>query len=172
MLQKVKKYYDEDGELTDIEDSKIYWDTCKNVFRHRFICSDCGKVVMCMCYKSLDSAIRDVEVDYGCEACSVANAMRGLDAFDILDIFEAERVSKVRSYIQKITTERAISKYLEGEDFSWSDLSNWDLQELIGWDENEDKVKDFVVALMTEEEKRNEYYEACECYADGEICNL
>ena len=172
MLQKIKEFYDEDGELTDIEDEKIYWDTNKNVFRHRFICCDCGKVVMCMCYESLDSAIRDVEVGYDCEACSVANVIRGLDAFDILDIFEAERVSKVKSYIQEITTESAISKYFEGEEFSWSDLSNWDLQELIGWDENDDKLKEFVVALMTEEEKKNEYYEACEGYAEGEICSI
>ena len=172
MLQKVKKYYDEDGELIDIEDSKIYWDTCKNVFRHRFICSDCGKVVMCMCYESLGSAIRDVEEGCDCEACSIASVLRCLNTFDIVDIFDTGRVNRVRNYINEITTENAITEYFNGEMFNWAGMSNWDLQELIAWDENEDKVKDFVVALMTEEEKRNEYYEACECYTDGEICNL
>jgi len=44
MLKKLDFYYDkEDHEQIDISDEKIYWDTQKNQFRHKFECCESGK---------------------------------------------------------------------------------------------------------------------------------
>ena len=58
MLKKLEYYYNEDGEKIDITDEKIYWDTQKNQFRHKFKCGDCKKDLGCMCYDTLESALK------------------------------------------------------------------------------------------------------------------
>ena len=78
MLKKLEYYYNEDGEKIDITDEKIYWDTQKNQFRHKFKCGDCGKSLGCYCFGHLDGIIEAVEYGYRCNKCP-CEAGNGVD---------------------------------------------------------------------------------------------
>jgi hypothetical protein len=172
MLKKIEFYYDEDHEIIDIEDEKIYWDTNLKQFRHKFNCCECNIPMGCRCYDELHSALNGVEDGIICDSCGISQALNDASPFDLMDILDRERIQKVDTFIQTIVTKEKILKYTEGEDLNFDKLGFGDIQEIIGWDDEYDKLKDFIVNLMTEDEKRNEFYETCDGYLEGESCNI
>ena len=152
MLKKLEYYYNEDGEKIDITDEKIYWDTLKNQFRHKFKCGDCGKDLGCRCYDTLESALKGVEEDLVCEECGIDFALSNLCTSEIIDYsIDKERREKVFALMKEL--------------YGTVDLDDLD-------DDADEKIREYAISLMTEDEKRDEWYETLEGYAEGEACNL
>lgn len=163
-------YYTEDGEPVNIEDEKIYWDTQKNQFRHKFECCECKEPLGCRCYDTLLSALTGVEEGIICESCGMSEALGNLFISDILDIFDEHRIKQVNEYLATLITEEDIKKYME--DAEVTRLDGIDNMEIIEGTEKEDILREFVISLMTKEEKMDEFYEGCDGYAEGESCNI
>ena len=153
MLKKLEFYYDvDDHEKINISDEKIYWDTQKKQFRHKFKCRDCGKGLGCRCYDTLESALREVNDGLVCEKCGINFALSNLCTSEIIDysIDEERRKNVIAFMIKRYNT---------------ADLD--DLE-----DDAKEKVREYAISLMTEDEKRDEWYETLDGYAEGEGCNL
>jgi len=169
MLKKLTEYYNEDGEKIDITDEKIYWDAQNNQFRHKFKCFECNKPLGCMCYDTLLSALTDVEDGLICEDCGISNALNEASANDLIYKFDEERMKKVYSFVDSLMRETRIKAYTEEtgiEKLEWSDKL-----EIIS-DGDEEKLKDFIISLMTDAEKMDEWYNTCDVYSEGESCNI
>jgi len=52
-----------------------------------------------------------------------------------------------------------------------TNLDEIDNMDIIEGTEKEDRLREFAISLMTEDEKLTELYENCDC-ADGELCNI
>jgi hypothetical protein len=172
MLKKLIRYYTEDGEPINIEYEKIYWDTKKNQFRHKFECCECKAPLGCRCYDTLLSALTGVEEGMICESCGITEALDNVSPFDLMDILDEPRLKRVNEFIQTLVTKEMILKYMEVEEFSFDELGSGDIQELIEWNDGYEKLRDFIISLMTEEEQMAEFYETCDGIAEGESCNI
>lgn len=170
MLKKLEIMYDEDGDPEDIEDKKIYWDTTKNQFRHKFECCECETPMECRCYDSLSEALSGIEDGMICEKCGMAQALSEVGVDDLIYRFDEVRTAQVDKYLDSLITEDEILEYKIETDAE--DIERANKFEIIEGDEREGKLKDFVISLMTEDEKRDEFYETCDEWAEGESCNI
>ncbi len=153
MLKKIEYYYDkEDHEKIDIEDEKIYWDTQKNQFRHKSKCGDCGKDLGCRCYDTLKSALKGIDDGLVCDKCGIGFALSNLCTSEIIDY----SIDKGR---------REMVFALMKENYDTVDLDDLD-------EDAEKKIREYAISLMTDDEKRDEWYETLDGYAEGEACNL
>lgn len=151
MLKKIEFYWRE-GEQIDISDEKIYWDTLKNQFRHKFKCADCGEDLGCRCYDTLESALQGVDDGLVCEKCGIDFALSNLCTSEIIDYsLDDERRKNVTAFMMK-------------------NYNTIDLDELE--EDAEERVREYALSLMTEDEKRDEWYESLDGYAEGESCNI
>ena len=109
-----------------------------------------------------------------CKECGIKESLEEVSAFDLIDSFEEDRESKARDYLLSIISNKAIFEYTNGEKVNLNDLDWFDLNEIIYYDDDKiyDKFKMFVISLMTEEEKENEFYENYEGFSEGEFCNF
>lgn len=75
---------DDDG--IDITDLSIYYDSHKDQFKHRFTCPTCGIVTAgCVCYPSLDDAVRGSKNEWYCNRHYVQELWYDLDFQDLID---------------------------------------------------------------------------------------
>lgn len=169
MLKKLESYYDEDHEQIDISDEKIYWDTQKNQFRHKFECEDCGKFISCFCFDELHSALSQIHEGMTCEECSIKYAVHDMTIDELLGEMDTERGSKAIEFMESLLKKEDVEKYIEETGDSRLELS--EKLEIIDEAGDEQKLKDFVVSLLTEDEKQRLMIELCD-FAEGEACNL
>lgn len=170
MLQKIVSYHDEDGELINIEDEKIYWDTNKNQFRHKFNCCDCGKPLDCMCYDSLSSAKSGVDDGLICEDCGIKYTLDGTSIDDLLWDLDEERMAKVNTFLDTLVTEKEIEEFQE--ETGCKTLSRSDKMDIIEGNDKEDTLHDYIVGLLTKDEKIDMWFESCDGFPEGEACNI
>lgn len=169
MLKKLEFYYDE-GEKVDIEDEKIYWDTIRNQFRHKFNCCDCGKPLDCMCYDSLTSALTGVNDGLVCDDCGIKYAIEEMSVDDLLYELDDERKKKVDTFLETLVTEDEIKEFKA--ETGCKTLSCSDMREIIEEGDKEDTLKDFVIGLLSKEEKWEMWSDICDGYPEGESCNI
>lgn len=169
MLKKLEFYYDK-GEKVDIEDEKIYWDTIRNQFRHKFNCCDCGKPLDCMCYDSLWSTRTEVDEGMICEECGIKRTIEELSVSDLLYELDDERTKNVNEFIDSLITEKEAKEFKEengGENLEYGDKI-----EIIEEHDKECTLKDFVISLLTKDEKWDMWVNTCDGYPEGEVCNI
>ena len=170
MLKKIDYYYDEDGERIDIEDEKIYWDTNMNQFRHKFTCCECGKPIGCRCYEELGNALTGIEEGIICDACGVALALEDVDVSDLMDCLDEDRNKQVQDFVESLLTEKEIDDFIVE---NGNKNIDWDEKlEIVGDAGKDSKLKEFVVGLMTDEEKFENYDESCCEYPKGDACEI
>ncbi len=170
MIKKLEFYYTEDGEQINIEDEKIYWDTIKNQFRHKFNCCECGKPLECMCYVSLTSALSGVDDGLVCPDCGESDALNEMSIDDLLYDIGDERRSQINIFVDSLISEEMKIEFISetgGEKLEWSDK-----MEIIEEGDEEDALKDFIISLLTKEEKWDMWVNTCDGYPEGEACNL
>ena len=171
MLQKIINVYTEEHEILNLEDEKIYWDTKKNQFRHKFNCCECQKPLECMCYNELWGAVGSVNDGFICDECGIKYALDETEVDDLIYMLAESRRLQVEDFIKSLVTEQEIKEYIE--DTEIEEIERFELIEII--DENNDKataLKNFVISLMTEEEKRDNWIEACDYDGSGSPCEL
>jgi hypothetical protein len=172
VLKKLTHYYNEDGDPVNITDEKIYWDTKNNQFRHKFECCECKNPMGCRCYETLLQALNGVEEGIICEECGISEALNNVSPFDLMDVLDDPRLKQVNEFIQTLVTKEMILEYMEGEELGFDELGSCDIQEIIGWDDSYEKLRDFIISIMTQEEKRDEFYEGCDGLVEGESCDI
>lgn len=174
MIKKLDYFYNEFHEKIDISEKGIYWDTILNVFRHKFICSKCGQPLDCRCFSTIKSVIIEIRKGLICKDCGIKECLEETNPFDLIDWFDRDRENQARNYLLSIISKNAIFEYTEGEEINFDELTWFDLTEIVSYDNCEiyDNFKEFVISLMTEEEKEVEFYENCESYIEGYICEI
>lgn len=169
MLKKLDFYYDEDNEKTDISDENIYWDTVKNQFRHKFDCDDCGKFIGCFCFNELSTAISQISNGMTCDNCSIKYAVDDMTIDELIGEMDSERGLKVIEFAETLLKKEDVDKYIE--ETGCNRLELCDKLEIIDEAGDEQKLKDFVVGLLTDDEKQMIMIESCD-FAEGDACNI
>jgi len=177
MLKKLEFYYDEDHEKIDISDEKIYWDTQKNQFRHKFNCDECDKPLGCMCYDMLSSAIAGVNDGMLCDDCWFDYVSQDYTINELIGELDTKRIKKVYEYVESvIITEDEIKEYIEEteaeENQEKCEIDIDDKIEIIDSGDKSDDLRTFVVGLLTKSEKMDICYNCADGCVEGEACNL
>ena len=177
MLKKIKFYWNDDGEKVNISNLKIYWDTIKKQFRRKFCCAECEKFINCYCYDDLYSVLSDIKDGMLCDDCSIDLAFDELSIFDIVDMLDDERFIEVQIYEKTLVTKEEIKQYLEDCEIynvkNIEDIKDLDYYEIIS--EYTDKInmlRDYVLNLLSYDEKREYVIDTSYEYCYGEACNL
>ena len=171
MLKRIEFYYNEDHGKVNIEDDKIYWDTHKNQFRHLFKCCDCGKELQCMCYDSLESALRGVDDGLTCEECGIVYILNDTSIEDLLYDLDDVRKEKAYKFLETLITRKEVEEF--SEETGCNTLDKSDMMEIVENGDKEDILKNFIIiGLLTDEEKRDMWFDSCDEWPEGEACNL
>ena len=129
-LQKIirdEEEGEEKGEDIDITDMKIYYDTETGQYKKKFICDDCSKDPICVCYDSLEEAFSGAMEGYWCNLCSIKNDM--LDEPEILHNIieqleeqpELKRMDKLCDFIISMFTKEEIKDILRARNAACCD---------------------------------------------------
>lgn len=169
MLKKIKFYYD-GGEKIYIEDEKIYWDTIRNQFRHKFNCCECGKPLDCMCYNTLFSARVGVEEGFICVECGEKWVLSEISIDDLLCNFDYGRKNKVNNFIDSLITEKEIKEFRK--ETKYNNLDMMDKLDIIRGEDKENILRGFVIGLLTKEERWDMLVDAWDEYPEGESCDI
>lgn len=169
MLKKLDYYYDEYHDKIYISNDKIYWDTVKNQFRHKFECGDCGEPLGCYCFDELAVAIYQVGEGITCENCCISYIVDVMSIDELMSEMDSDRQEKIIAFAESLITKEDIEKFIE--ESGCSGLEFCDKLEIIEESDNENKLKDFVVNLLTDDEKRAIMIDTCD-FAEGESCNF
>lgn len=166
-----------DGETYNISNLNIYYDLRIRQFRHLYFCEKCGVKVGCCCYEHLDQAIQDVENGCLCEACATKEILDDLDVEDIVPHFDEERYSQVirqgNALVADLLDETLKFFGVSREEVQAGNLDLCLISEILCDTGEYQKLKDFTISLMTEEEKHEEYVETFDyCNALGSACDL
>ena len=170
MLKKLTHYYNEDGEPVNIEDDKIYWDTQKNQFRHKFLCSDCKTSLECRCYDELLEALIGVEDGLVCRECGISEALNELSISDLMDELNSERLEKVNEFMIGLLTQEELKNIARG--VIRENLDGNEIFEIIDESDRSDELRDYIISLLTDDEKNDIYYNSLDNWANGEACNI
>jgi hypothetical protein len=177
MLTKISTCFAE-GETFDISNLNIYWDLRTKQFRHLFFCDECGVKVGCFCYEHLDVAIDDVESGCLCDECGTKALLYEMDVDEIIEgYFSEDKYSQVITYGKNLAAgllDETLEVYGVSREEIQSGNIDWDLITEMLVDCNEyQKLKDFTVSLMTEDEKQSMYMDSFDYYdAKGFLCDL
>ena len=96
----------------DIAFMKIYFDTVKQKYKHRFHCNDCKEPLYCVCYDSLEEAVNDNDQGMWCDRCTLKDAMLEDDdmVLDVLELIaesdDPERLDQIFDFISGLLTEK------------------------------------------------------------------
>jgi hypothetical protein len=168
-LSKVTIYF-RNGIKHDITNLKIYWDSEMCQFRHMYYCDKCEEKIGCFCYDHLLDAISEIRAGSLCEKCETNVILRELYITDIIDMYLDEaRKYQVQQYANNLITDLELESY----DLSREEADLSDFIEILEDQNNEDLLTDYVISLLTDDEKHEEYMEACmdgEC--SGTACEI
>jgi len=173
MLKKLEYYYNEDGEKIDITDEKIYWDTQKNQFRHKFECFECGKPVNCMCYDELEETLMCIEEGMICTNCGFDRAIDGDTVYDLYKLLDTERRATIAKLaISLLSTDEQVEIL---ETIVVNKNNGFDYDDLLDMIEDEriDHIREEIINLLTDDEKLNHFYECCDIdTVGGYVCEV
>ena len=173
MLKRLEYYWDE-GEQIDISDLKIYWDTNKNQFRHKFTCCECDALLNCRCFEKLEITLMTIKEGCVCDNCGFEHTIEEDTSQDLLELLDNDRKRIISKKVINLLTDDEKIRILDSilidhnTGFCIHDI----LEDMYCGDDRDDIIKSDIIELLTEDEKADHFYDAYDSLIDGDVCEI